>query len=66
MTPDTTPYRPEMAPTTCADCSGLLGGQRWRCAARQRAAEIAVQRRQPGQVVRPSDVAAAREERDVP
>lgn len=47
---------------TCTDCSGPLGGQRWRCAACQRAAEIAASRRQPGQVVRPSDVAAVRGE----
>ena len=48
---------------TCADCdTPLESGQRWRCAACQLAATRAIMRAGPGQVVKPSDVAAAREE----
>jgi len=46
----------------CTDCGGPLGANRWRCAACQLAARRAIMRAGPGQVVKPSDVAAARED----
>jgi len=52
-----------MTPDTCADCdTPLENGQRWRCAACQLAANRAITRAGPGQVVKPSAVAAARED----
>ena len=62
MIPDTTPFAPRAAEYACADCGGSLQGNRWRCPRCVRAAERAVARRQPGQSVRPSDVAAMRED----
>lgn len=63
MEPDTTP-RNLTPPTVCADCGEPLGSTRWRCPYCIRAAQRAVANAAPGQVVRPSDVAAARAQED--
>lgn len=63
MMPDTTPFKPPAA-TGCADCDAALVVTRYRCPACIRAAELAASRRAHGAVVRPSDVAAARQEED--
>lgn len=60
MEPSTTPFR-EVTNSTCTDCEQPLpAGRRLRCDRCIAAAEQAV-REMPGQVIRPSDVAAVRE-----
>lgn len=63
MIPDTTPFTPRVVENpSCARCGDALQGNRYCCPACVQAAERAVAKRQPGQSVRPSDVAAMRED----